>query len=80
MLATSTMVGPDGRPAWNDSKSPIAPDRNAMGAAMIVIDQTSRAQNDEATAGSSISPSAIKVPSAWKAATMLSTASARNSE
>ena len=77
-LAISTITGPDGRPAWNETSSPIAPDRKAMGAAIAVIDQTSRAQNEAATAGSSIRPSAIRVPSAWKAATMFSTASPRN--
>ena len=70
-------AGPDGKPAWNDTSNPTAADANAMGAAINVIDQTSRAQKEAATAGSSTMPSAIKVPSAWKPATMFSTASAR---
>ncbi len=77
-VKTLTITGPDGRPAWNDTSRPIAPDRKAIGAAIAVIDQTSRDQNDEATAGSSIRPSAISVPSAWKPATMFSTARPRN--
>ena len=44
---------------------------------MTVIDHTSRAQNEAATAGSRMRPNAINVPSAWKPATMFSTASAR---
>ena len=60
--ASGTLLARDGR-KWR----PIAPDRNAMGTAITVIDQTSRAQKEAATAGSSMRPSAIKVPSAWNA-------------
>src|SRR5260221_6454471 len=41
-LAISTITGPDGRPAWNDTRRPIAPERKAIGAAIAVIDQTDR--------------------------------------
>ena len=39
--------------------------------------ETSSAQNRAATAGSSMMPTAIKVPSAWNPATRLSTTSTR---
>ena len=77
-LANSTITGPEGRPAWKDTSKPMSAEAKAIGAATRVIDHTSRAQNEAATAGSRIRPSAIKVPSAWKPATMFSTASERN--
>ena len=49
-LANSTITGPDGRPAWNETSKPTAAEAKAMGAAIKVIDQTSRAQNEAATA------------------------------
>src|SRR5215510_13612816 len=76
-LANNTITGPDGSPAWNDTRRPIAADAKAMGAAIRVIDQTSRDQKEAATAGNRMRPRAISVPSAWKPATMFSTARAR---
>src|ERR1041384_6596821 len=49
-LANSTITGPDGRPAWKDTSKPMSAEANAIGAANRVMDHTSRAQNEAATA------------------------------
>ena len=52
-------------------------DRKAISTATRIIPDTSSAQKRAATAGSSMMPTAISVPSAWKPATRFSTTSTR---
>ena len=70
--------GPEGTWLWNDRTSPAYPDSIALTTATIIMPVMSRAQNRAIAAGSTISPTASNVPSAWKPLTKLTTTSARN--